>query len=457
MIQKILRKITRILMILVILFIAGGLIYLGFYFVKVSKKSYIYSSCIDQVFNKVEGYLKSDSKYFLGDDFSVNGTIDIDLNSEDYDSRSLLDEEYLKKKNEITNISNLDITYQVKQDRSHKQLFLSYQEKLEDEDILLAKYLVQDSTKYFFVKDVVDHYVNDGTNNYFEMFHDKITTKDNMTYILHSIRDALKNSITEEQLSSYETEINVGNDRVKAEQISYKITDKEIKRLHKAIMKELKNDERSYTILTGIDPDFFKHKIDEDKVFLNSNESYTFHIYRSKVLSKPLKYELVYLKDDHKEIYTYEGSFVNGTFYYSVDDNVKYSAMVRSSDKRVDIIVSDLKDDVGSIKLEKDRSNLMFTLTLHLEDKKYDVVYSYKYKDYVRKKSYVREDTLAFKFMDQMVVMMNGDVKAISKVSKGAKISEDISTSILKSTLSEEENNQLENLKDSVKERLQEN
>ena len=154
--SKILRKIKRVILLFVIIGFALGFLYLGYYFLKVSKKSYIYSSCIDQLFNKIEGYLKADSKYFLGDDFSISGDVDVELSSEDYNNRSLVEKEYLKKKNEIQNISNLGIAYQVRQDRSHKQLFLSLQEKLKEEDVFYAKYLVQDSTTYYYVKDIAD-------------------------------------------------------------------------------------------------------------------------------------------------------------------------------------------------------------------------------------------------------------------------------------------------------------
>ena len=220
-------------------------------------------------------------------------------------------------------------------------------------------------------------------------------------------------------------------------------------------MKDLKNDERANQIISLIYPDINDLKVNEKKKYLKSNESYTINVYVSKPMFKPVKYEVVYLKDDQKEIYTYEGNKNDGIFYYSENNEVKYRANYHSTDKKMDILVYDRSNtEIGTIKGEKDKNNLNLTLTLDFKDKNYDISYSAKNRD-LKDNTYVREDNLTFKIMDNMNIKLQGNVECVSNISSGAKILEDTSSSELRSTITDEENSKLDNLKNKIKERLE--
>jgi hypothetical protein len=76
-------------------------------------------------------------------------------------------------------------------------------------------------------------------------------------------------------------------------------------------------------------------------------------------------------------------------------------------------------------------------MTLEIDGKKYDISYTSKNKD-KKKKQYTREDVLTFKIMDQMVTKIQGTIQANSTIKKDVKVEEDVTSSVLRSSLSEE-------------------
>ena len=454
-IRKILKVFFKVLFFLILIAFAVSLILFGLYYSKISEKQYIFGSMIDGIFEKTEHIFNIHSDYYLGDNFQVDGTLTTTFSSEDYQNKSVADLEYLKKNRMLANLSLMNTTYQIKQDKDHGKVFVSLDEKIGEEELFSGKYYITNSTEYFFVNGILSNYVNDGANNYFESYSEEITTTDNIQYLYDFIKESIKNNISDEDLKGYDVDTLVGNDTIHAAQVSYRITDKSYKTLLKAVLKDLKKDERASQILSLIYPNLKDLKVNEKKKYLKSNESYTINVYVSKPFFHPVKYEVIYLKDDQKEIYTYEGNLEKGTFYYSLNNEVKYRANYVSTSKRIDIqVFNQMNQDVGTIKVEKDKNSMMFTMTLELGERKWDVTYTMKQKD-LKSDSYVREDNLSFKFMNQMVTIMQGNIEAVSNITSSPKIEEDVSSSVLRSTLSEEEASGIDTLRDKIKSRLE--
>lgn len=450
MLKKIKKILIKVFLFLIIIGFACGLIYIGLYLNKVSKKSYPFKVTVDKVFAKVEQILLEDDKYILKDNFYISGSVDSELSSEEYASKSKVDIEYLKKNNKLKNLSLMDTKFEISQDRNNGRWYASLDEKIGTNSVFSGKYLINDSTRYFLVNGILKNYVNDGGSTYFESFNDKNSSISNLNYVYYFIRDSLKKNIKEEELEGFDTETNINNESMKVSQISYKITDKTIKNLLSGVLNDLKKDDKCKNIIGGIFSDFSNWKIDKNKKYLNSNESYILNIYTKKLINTPLKYEIVYMVDDQKEIYSYEGDENNGVFYYSLNNEVKYNAVYKNNNKKVDITVTDRKDNsVGTIKIDKDVNNLIFTLTLDLDKDKYDINYSRKFANY-NKDNYDREDNLSFRIMKDMINKINGNIKVTSKVESKAKIDEDISDSVLRSTISASENEKIDNLRENI-------
>ena len=449
------RKFLKVFLFILLFLFAFSLIFIGFYFLKISKKQVIFGSAVDQIFDKAERIVSLDERYMFDDQFEIKGDVKLQLSSEEYAQKGVLDLDYKKKNQMLNNLSKMDISYLMQHDKKNKKAFFELEEKIGEEEIFAGKYYIENSTQYFFVNSILSNYVNDGSNNYFESYTEDLTTSDNLSYLFTFIRDSIKQNVSEDELKGYDVKTLIGDGNTSVYQVSYRITDKSYKSLLKNVLHDLKKDARASQILSLIYPDIKELKVNEKKKYLLKNESYIINLYVSKPLYKPLKYEVVYLKGDQKKIYTYEGDIDDGIFYYSLNNELKYRAIYHSTPKKLDVVLyNEYSKELGTIKGDKDKDNMMVTATLDLNPYKVDFTFVSKNKDF-KKNSYYREDSLKFKIMKKMVVQMQGEVEIHSNVSKTVKLSEDVSSSILRSSITEEEDGQLKLLKDHIRERLE--
>ena len=302
------QKIKKICIIAIIVILASMSIFLGVYFAKLSTPNYLFGIGIEKIDNKINNYFNIDKKYTFNDSFTIESDLSFDLSSEDYQKKEKTDKTYLEKNNYIKNLSKTVNNIIVKQDRENKTSYIEVNSKLGTEELVNSKYLIKDSTEYYFIKGITDNYVNNGTHNYFEMLNEDNTTIDNINYIHEFTIKSLRKNLLSEYFTKYKKEEMINSKKMYVNQISFKLTDKTAHEIINNVYSDLKEDKKANKILTSIDKDFFKKKIKDSKVILDKNESYTFNIYTTKYLNKILKYEVIYLNKDNKKTYTYEGN-----------------------------------------------------------------------------------------------------------------------------------------------------
>ena len=448
-------KIKKICIIAMIVILAFMSIFLGVYFAKLSTPNYLFGVGIEKIDNKINNYFSIDKKYTFNDSFTVESDLSFDLSSEDYQRKEKTDKTYLEKNNYIKNLSKTVNNIVVKQDKENKTSYIEVNSKLGSEELVNSKYLIKDSTEYYFIKGITNNYVNNGTHNYFEMLNEDNTTIDNINYIHEFTIKSLRKNLVSEYFTKYKKEEMINSKKMGVNQISFKLTDKTAHELINNIYADLEEDKKANKILTSIDKDFFKKKIKDSKVILDKNESYTFNIYTTKYLNKILKYEVIYLNKDNKKTYTYEGNDSEGTFYYIENDYMKYRADFTDNGKNVDMSIKNSSEqEVGELKIDKHDNDVYYSFNLDDEDKKYDIIYSSKYRKFKVNKSYENERKLSFKYTDNKVSILNGNITLNTKENSSVKIDEDLSSSALSSTLSQEVKDKVDNKLDKVIERL---
>ena len=276
-----------------------------------------------------------------------------------------------------------------------------------------------------------------------------------MDYLYGFIKDSLSKELGE-RAKKYVINTNVNNKQEELNEVSIRLTDKEIKNILKDILKSLKKDKEANKILSSIDNKFSKRKVNEKKEYLKKNESYTINIYSTKLFNKIKKYEIVYMNKDNTKNYSIDVNKNKGVFYYSEDNNLKYKANYIINSKKTNIDIYDNVDKkIGNVVIEKDVNNLLFTLTLKNKDKSYDIIASSKFKNYNKNQSYTNEITMSVKIMEKQKSVLSGTIKSISKVNNKPIITEDTAEAVLKSTLTDEENDKIDNLYDNIKGRLE--
>ncbi len=449
------KKVFKVLFFLFFVLFAIFLICFGFYIQNISSPKYIYKSGMSKVMNTFVDYLSYDNDYVFGDNFNIDGNLALNISNDVYKNKALYDSEYLKKNNLINNLSNMEINYRISQNRKSKQLFLSLNEQMENNIIFNGNYLVDDSTKYYLVNSIDKNYINAGNNNYFEMFGENETTISNFRYLYEFIIDSLSLNMQEGTVV-YESNIDISDKDCDVRQISYKFTNDSVIKLFNSVVKDMKKDERANKIMSSIYPDFSGFRLSNNDNILKKNESYTLNIYTGKIFGNPLRYEVVYINGDNKKVYTYEGDDTSGIFYYSVNDEARYSAKYSSDNKNIKMVFFDrLSENVGKLVLSRDKNGVKVNSSMDIEGKSYDINYSSKNSNLLKHKSFDNQKSLTLKIINGSTIELSFDAILTSTISSDTDIREDISGAILKSTLSDDKKTTLQNLYDDVKMRLE--
>ena len=437
------RKLLKIFMVIII---AAMLIYIGLYINDIGKPKSIFSRGIDTIKNKIDNYIHISEDLDLKDKFGIEGNISFELDTEYY--KKATDPEEKKTYNLINNLNNLTTNFKIQKNQHKNTGYMEINSSIKDEDVLSAKYYINDATKYYYVKGKVDDYINDGGCNYFENISVNNTEKDNIDYLSNFVISSFKNNLKEEYFNTKEE----NNTHVAI----LKIDNKNIINILEGIQKDLKKDKKSKRILDNIDKSILKKKINEDETYLEKDEYYKIYIYSTKILHKPLKYKVEHVNKDSIKSYVYEGDNKKGKLHYSVDDTPKYDISIVFKDDEIKAkIMNSYNEEVGEFKLEKNDYNTSINYTYNENDEKMDLIYSSKYSKIKKNQSFQNKKNLSFKHVVNKEIKLSGEIDIVLDVSNKFSILTDISNAKLKTNMTEEEKEKIDNLYDNVKNRLE--
>ena len=449
-----LKKFFKFLLFLLVVAFSIGLILTGLYFEKLSKPGSVYKTGINMVNEYVNYYLKVDDRYIFDNVFTIEGNMKMNISSEKYEKEKNNDESYMEKSKIVNNLDKLNASYSVSHDSKSKKLFLNLDEKLNNENLFSGKYLITDSTEYYFVDGILSNYVNGGSGNYFEGLSSEDTTITNIDYLYDFISTSLANNL-EKDTTIIKTNLNIKNKDLEVEKLSYEFDNKSIIKLLNGVLSDLKNDEKAYKILSNADRDFKKRKVSETSSYLEKDEKYILNVFCSKFFYKPLRYEVIYHNKNDIKMFSYEGNSKKGDLFYTENGELKYKVDIENKNNNISMnVFNNIDKDLGSIKIERDINGLLFDANLKLEDNIYEIVGSSKYYDYKERESYSNDITVSFKVSEKQVNVVSGEIVFNNKVKASSEINEEIDKVILKSKLDEDTNKKLDNLYNDIKERL---
>ena len=448
------KKVIMILSFLILLLLSITFIWVGTYFNRLSSPKNIMGKVIDSISNRLQNDFHDYTSHYLGDNYTMNSNIQFQLESEKLLKNKDQDVKALEQYRFLQNLSHLQSNLIVMKDQKNEKYFASLQQKLGEEEVVNAKYVIDNSTEYYFVNHVLKNYVNNGNSSYFETLNSETTSLDNIDYLYSFILQSLKNQLKEEYFHvSMESE-KISGEEHSVREVSFQITDKVIHNILKGILEDLQKDETSLKILTGIDEDFSKRKISSKTVFLEKDESYTIHIYTSTILCRPLKYEIVYLNGDEEKSIVYEGDEMQGEFYYIENDQVQKRMVIHFEEQHVETILYNAKDDkIGTFQYNKDNTGISFDFDYDDTKEKYHFVYYSKYEN-VKENSFDNHQKLTIKVVRDKVGILDGTISVHTNFNKKVKIVEDVSNSVLASTLNDEQKKGFEQIREHVLERL---
>ena len=291
--------------------------------------------------NAIEMYNKQ-QETGLTENYKKEGKLRIDLKSDYYTGLSTMNEEYQSISKVLENLSNTETDYTIIHDKKNQKRLIHIDTKLKDTPLLNAKHLIDNATEYYYIEGITPTYINNGNNNYFESL-STTTSKENIEYLLTRLAEITSNNIDENTIStSYDTSHKI---------ITITLTEKDLLTLENKILKDLKNDDRANTILTGYNPDFEKMKITQEDI--KGTKTITVNIYVDKVFSQVNKVEInnkdntyTYTKENNREIYTYK----------TKEQAVNF--IVQKNDKRTEIEITNEDDEnIGNITITQTDTN----------------------------------------------------------------------------------------------------
>lgn len=446
------KKIFKFLIILVLITTSFTLIYFGYSLNKLSKPSYLYKTGLKVFTDNIDKFMLNDDKYRFGNTYTIDGDASFDITSDIYLLEKVNNDKDIEKSKIINNYNNLDIKYSLSQDFKNKKLLFKIDESIKDEKILDSKYYVFNSTKYYFVNGILSNYVNEGSNNYFESISSENTLNDNIDYLYKFIIDSISNNM-EKGSSESKSNININGTDVDVLKITFELNKKSYIDLMNGILDDLKNDEEAYKIISSVDSDFKNKKLSNKDGFLKSNEKYYINVYCDKKFYKPLKYEISYHNKDNVKTYSYEGNSKKGIFCYSVNGDLEYKADLNSGNTKTNIAVyNNIDEKIGSIKIDNNDKSIY--LNLKLKNKTYNFEYNSTYSDYKKNNFYNHSIIINFIIMKESKNELSGNIVINNNIKYESKIDEDVSNAKLRSSLDEDVNNRLDNLYNTIMERM---
>lgn len=452
------KKITKVFLVLIILIfvvVAGFCFYYSFILNKESKPKNVYGKIIDKIDKNLYDYFMFDKKYVLGDNFNVSGEIDFELDGTYYLQNSSVNPDDIKIYNKISNLTNATTTYKYIQNNEEDKLYKEINQKINEEEVLLKKVFLENATEYVFINGASDKYINNGNSIYFETIDGSHTTKDNIEYLHTFIVNALKNSLLEEYFEKEAITTNVDNETKDVYQMSIRLDDKRVKRIINSIIKDIKSDERANNIICGVYKDFEKYKLDDDERILEKDEVYTVNVYTDKIWFSPLKYEIIHLKNNERSTYSYVGD-LKGHFAYVHNEELKYGVNVQINHKTYLFEFNDsYGKSIGKIKLDKYDNMYSLDVDLTLDKKTYLVTYSSKVKDYEKNKKYTINDLAHIKYSEDEIIKFSGDIKNNIEVNVDSTIKEEVGEVVIRSSLTEVEETNYNNIKERLTERFE--
>ena len=435
-----------------IFLVAITLISIGLYINSLSRPKNVMSKSIYFIRDIGNKYLISDKD--IGDTYTMNTSIDFNLDSEYYKRLSSTDPDSNKKFNFINNISNMDTKLFMSQDVNKKTLYTNLSMKIKDEELLGYKSYINNSTEYYFINGILDNYVNNGSCNYFESISLENTSKDNIDYLYNFIFKSLDNNMKDEYFKVYEKDTNINSQNTSVNQLSIKITNKRVREILNNILKDLKKDKKANNILSNVYKDFNKYKVKDNTNYFKRNEYYILNIYTTKFLYKPLKYEIIHMNGDEKESIIIErNKSIN--LYYLEDDKVTYTSSIKVlNNSIVGKIYDSSTNEIGEFNLEKKSNDLLFNYSFDSDNNKIIIKYSSKY-DKIKKNSYINNKKLDIKYLVSRESKLNGSILVKSEVMKNTDIDVDVNNAIFYSKLSSEKKDLIKNKFKKIKERLE--
>lgn len=380
----------------------------------------------------------------IGDDYNIASTITTNLDSQVFKEDSNNNTEMLENLYLMNNLNSSKTILSITHNSKDKKFFYNRQTIKNDKIIINDKFLIDNSTEYYFVQDFFENYINDGNNTYFETINDDINAIDNITYLYKKIIESIPNSIDEEYFNQTNTTTYLNNKTENVHKLSLKLDNIKLRKIANNVLRDLKKDKRAFNILNSVIDDFTNYKITSKTKFIETDETLNINIYTQGTLNKIKKYEVV--KIGHKKSIGITYEVDDNKITILKDNKVKYYLKYKINSTNVKVDISNKSEKkIGSISF--DNTDTRKHLTVEIEDEEYNTSIDLNYKISDKKKSSYKSTTKAIiNIKKENRNYLSGTISMESKVSNKVTINEEVKEVTFSSEVTEEKKEELNNL-----------
>ena len=383
------------------------------------------------------------------ENYTLDATMKMDISSPTMEAAAAASPEiYGNYVKQMKLISSLTTSITFATDTSNERLFLNTNVNIGDTSLLHVKYLIDNATEYYYLENYTPAYVNNGNKTYFESLNNDTTSTDNLTYLMdYTIKSAI-NSLEDDDFKKSTVEMTINGTKDKYLKTSLKINQKKMLDIEKKVLKSLKSDSKASQILTGLFPEFSKTKVTNSDNLLSAGEELTLNVYTDKFGLSIKKYEVVNTLDDSTASYVYEPtSDTEGTFYIIDNNQIMEKIIYTGKDNDMTFkILTSTDEEIGKIDISLKDTSTKIEYTAKSESGTQSASYTSTLSDIKKNDSYSEKIEISYHEATYESEILNFNLTLDSTVSSKVKIEEDVSNSILSSTLTDEDKEKLTNV-----------
>lgn len=414
-------KIFGILLLLIAVIAIG----VGIFLTYITSPKFIATETIKKMSENIVSFMdnnKTDTG--LEENYKKTSTVTMNLQSDYLTTLSQTDPSVVPYVNLLRNLTNTTSTTTMVQDIENSRLFLDYNTTLNEEPLINLKYLVENSTEYYYIDGVSQTYINNGNNNYFESLNSETSINDNTKYLIEKVGESLASHIEDSYLSSsYESDY---------KKITITLTEDDLVTVVNNVLSDLKKDSKASKILSGYNESFNDFEISKDMI--SGLGTVEFNIYIDKVLGTVKKYDMN-LEESKIEL-SYDDSTDQKELELIANNESVGKVQFSTNDGNITLnIVDDSNNIVGTISTTQTSTNYDIIINLTLDTTIIDINYNNQITNLKKNTSYDSTTNIAINISSNNTTLINGTINITSNITNDTRIEEDTSTSVLASTL----------------------
>lgn len=414
-------KIFGILLLLIAVIVIGA----GAFLTYITSPKFIATETIKKMSENIVSFMdnnKTDTG--LEENYKKTSTVTMNLQSDYLTTLSQTDPSVVPYVNLLRNLTNTTSTTTMVQDIENSRLFLDYNTTLNEEPLINLKYLVENSTEYYYIDGVSQTYINNGNNNYFESLNSETSINDNTKYLIEKVGESLASHIEDSYLSSsYESDY---------KKITITLTEDDLVTVVNNVLSDLKKDSKASKIISGYNENFNDFEINKDMI--SGLGTVEFNIYIDKVLGTVKKYDINL--EESKIKLSYDDSTDQKELELIANNESVGKVQFSTNDGNITLnIVDDSNNIVGTISTTKTSTNYDIIMNLTLDTTIIDINYNNQITNLKKNTSYDSTTNIAINISSNNTTLINGTINITSNITNDTRIEEDTSTSVLASTL----------------------